>query len=94
MHPSLREPAHRVDPRAKTLWIVPLIVAAPVAIGALIAAAFSGEFWWIPILILAAGPGSRLLRRGGARVAVPIPSVGRCPPTPSIPSPAGSTDTP
>ena len=30
---------------------------------------------------------SRLLRRGGARVAVPIPSVVRCPPTPSIPSP-------
>ena len=55
VHPSLREPAHRVDPRAKTLWrIVPLIVAAPVAIGALIAAAFSGEFWWIPILTLAA----------------------------------------
>jgi membrane protein YdbS with pleckstrin-like domain len=52
---SLREPVHRVDPRAKRLWrIVPLICGVPVAIGALIAVAFSGSYRWIPLLVLAA----------------------------------------
>ena len=38
--PTLREPAHRVDPRAKTLWqIGPLLTGIPLTIAAIVLAA-------------------------------------------------------
>ncbi|WP_279102169.1 PH domain-containing protein [Gordonia bronchialis] len=45
--PTLREPAHRVDPRAKTLWqIGPLLTGIPLTIAAIVLAALVEAARW------------------------------------------------
>lgn len=48
--PTLREPAHRVDPRAKTLWrIGPLLAGIPLTIAAIVVAALVDEVRWAAV---------------------------------------------
>ncbi|ANY24502.1 PH domain-containing protein [Gordonia terrae] len=51
VHPTLREPANRVDPRAKTLWrIGPLVLGVLGVAAAVVVAVAVGEARWIAAL--------------------------------------------
>ncbi|WP_238422569.1 PH domain-containing protein [Gordonia sp. 'Campus'] len=50
VHPTLREPANSVDPRAKTLWrIGPLVLGVPTLIAAVVVAVVVEEARWIAL---------------------------------------------
>ncbi|OUC79914.1 PH domain-containing protein [Gordonia lacunae] len=54
VHPTLREPANRVDPRAKTLWrIGPLVLGVFGVVAAVVVAVVVGEGRWIAALAAA-----------------------------------------
>ncbi|WP_055475580.1 PH domain-containing protein [Gordonia sp. HS-NH1] len=51
VHPTLREPANRVDPRAKTLWrIGPLVLGALGVVAAVVVAVVVDEARWAAVL--------------------------------------------
>lgn len=51
--PALRDPRHRVSPRARTMWQVRTLVEGVVTLGALVFAVLVWDFWWWTVPVLA-----------------------------------------